>query len=175
MIYQEIKDKFLQLELTKAEFYEDFDINIQFFYRTLQARYKGGHQTKSTRRINKILDHILEMNHRYEYDAFVMRYNGIDKEPKPIEISKTVTTQAKTINKKGGLNMKKALFISSIASLSSLIFLLIGSAIYANSAINSGAEAFGNLIAIMSLIVLSVSFIVNNVLAIVNYFLKGDK
>lgn len=71
MISQQLRDKFSQLEITKEDFFNDFNVSVQNYYRALKTREKKMKSTPSTERINKYFDQVLRCNDIGDYRSIV--------------------------------------------------------------------------------------------------------
>lgn len=71
MIAQQLRDKFAQLEITKEDFFWDFNVSVQNYYRALKTREKKMKPTASTERINKYFDQVLRCNDIGDYRSII--------------------------------------------------------------------------------------------------------
>lgn len=83
MTNQDIRNKFEQLGITKEEFFKDFNVSIQNYYRALRAREKRLKPTLTTTRINKWIDQMMQCNSISDYRAMVP-----GEKPKPFKTGK---------------------------------------------------------------------------------------
>lgn len=71
MTNQEIRNKFQQIGITKEDFFRDFNVSVQNYYRALKARTKMIKPTKTTTKINKWIDQIMLANSIGQYRSII--------------------------------------------------------------------------------------------------------
>lgn len=83
MTNQDIRNKFQQLGITKEDFFKDFNVSVQNYYRALRSREKKIKPTQTTIRINKWIDQIVRCNSINEYRMIIP-----GEKPKPFKTGK---------------------------------------------------------------------------------------
>ena len=83
MTNQDIRNKFQKLGITKEDFFKDFNVSVQNYYRALRTREKKIKPTQTTIRINKWIDQMMRCNSISEYRMIIP-----GEKPKPFKTGK---------------------------------------------------------------------------------------
>jgi hypothetical protein len=71
MTNQEIRNKLEEIGVTKEDFFRDFNVSVQNYYRALKARSKMIKPTQTTIKINRLFDQIMAAKTIGEYRSII--------------------------------------------------------------------------------------------------------